>query len=210
MISVLNLIQVWLKNLETWSEFPEIAELYLESNWNLIFFPQLDSADEQAAAIRRELDGRKQRVTEMERNRKLMPKFVLKEMESLYTEELGSSINLLMANLESLPVSKGSMDSKYGLGIKKKYNHRWVAPAWNFKWKAVTYENTHQKSPLSFRRLEATSKEGGIDWQCQSTRKQGGKATRKNNGIKLARNRYRRMDDVAGGEFLLIESYRRK
>lgn len=68
-----------------------------------------------------------QRVTEMERNRKLMPKFVLKEMESLYIEELKSSINLLMANLESLPVSKGSMDSKYGLGIKKKYNHRWVA-----------------------------------------------------------------------------------
>lgn len=86
--------------------------------------PQLDSADEQAAAIRRELDGRMQRVTEMERNRKLMPKFVLKEMESLYIEELKSSINLLMANLESLPVSKGSMDSKYGLGIKKKYNHR--------------------------------------------------------------------------------------
>lgn len=36
-----------------------------------------------------------------------MPKFVLKEMESLYIEELKSSINLLMANLESLPVSKG-------------------------------------------------------------------------------------------------------
>jgi calcium-dependent secretion activator len=49
----------------------------------------------------------------MEHNRKLMPKFVLKEMESLYIEELKSSINLLMANLESLPVSKGSMDSKF-------------------------------------------------------------------------------------------------
>ncbi|XP_045488069.1 calcium-dependent secretion activator isoform X11 [Pieris rapae] len=75
----------------------------------------LDSADEQAAAIRRELDGRMQKVNEMERNRKLMPKFVLKEMESLYIEELKSSINLLMANLESLPVSKGGADSKYGL-----------------------------------------------------------------------------------------------
>ncbi|KAL0267754.1 UNVERIFIED_CONTAM: hypothetical protein PYX00_009930 [Menopon gallinae] len=85
---------------------------------------QLDSADEQAAAIRRELDGRMQKVAEMERNRKLMPKFVLKEMESLYIEELKSSINLLMANLESLPVSKGSMDSKYGLQKLKKYNHR--------------------------------------------------------------------------------------
>ncbi|KAJ8980725.1 hypothetical protein NQ317_019220 [Molorchus minor] len=65
-----------------------------------------------------------QRVAEMEKNRKLMPKFVLKEMESLYIEELKSSINLLMANLESLPVSKGSMDSKYGLHKIKRYNHR--------------------------------------------------------------------------------------
>jgi hypothetical protein len=54
-----------------------------------------------------------------------MPKFVLKEMESLYIEELKSSINLLMANLESQPVSKGSMDSKYGLQKLKKYNHRY-------------------------------------------------------------------------------------
>nr|XP_034836731.1 calcium-dependent secretion activator isoform X2 [Maniola hyperantus] len=84
----------------------------------------LDSADEQAAAIRRELDGRMQKVNEMEKNRKLMPKFVLKEMESLYVEELKSSINLLMANLESLPVSKGGADSKYGLHKIKRYNHR--------------------------------------------------------------------------------------
>jgi hypothetical protein len=55
-----------------------------------------------------------------------MPKFVLKEMESLYIEELKSSINLLMANLESLPVSKGSMDSKYGLQKLKRYNHRYA------------------------------------------------------------------------------------
>lgn len=61
---------------------------------------------------------------ELFQNRKLMPKFVLKEMESLYIEELKSSINLLMANLESLPVSKGSMDSKYGLQKLKRYNHR--------------------------------------------------------------------------------------
>lgn len=85
---------------------------------------KLDSADEQAAAIRRELDGRMQRVGEMEKNRKLMPKFVLKEMEPLYIEELKASINLLMANLESLPVSKGSLDSKFGMQKLKRYNHR--------------------------------------------------------------------------------------
>ncbi|XP_065559138.1 calcium-dependent secretion activator-like isoform X3 [Artemia franciscana] len=83
---------------------------------------QLDSLDEQAAAIRRELDGRFQKVSEMERNRKMMPKFVLKEMESLYIEEQKSAINLLMANLESLPVSKGSADSKYGLSKIRRYN----------------------------------------------------------------------------------------
>ncbi|KAL7290105.1 hypothetical protein TKK_0015827 [Trichogramma kaykai] len=84
----------------------------------------LDSADEQAAAIRRELDGRVQKVNEMEKNRKLMPRFLLKEMESLYIEELKTSINQLMANLESLPVSKGSIDGKYGLQKLKRYNHR--------------------------------------------------------------------------------------
>ncbi|XP_001604604.4 calcium-dependent secretion activator isoform X2 [Nasonia vitripennis] len=84
----------------------------------------LDSSDEQAAAIRRELDGRVQKVNEMEKNRKLMPKFLLKEMESLYIEELKSSINQLMVNLEALPVSKGSIDGKYGLQKLKRYNHR--------------------------------------------------------------------------------------
>lgn len=53
-----------------------------------------------------------------------MPRFLLKEMESLYIEELKTSINQLMQNLESLPVSKGSIDGKYGLQKLKRYNHR--------------------------------------------------------------------------------------
>ncbi|XP_074603167.1 calcium-dependent secretion activator 1 isoform X3 [Brevipalpus obovatus] len=85
---------------------------------------QLDSADEQAAAIRRELDGRIQRISEMERNKKMMPKFVLKEMDLLYVEEMRSSISQLMGNLESLPVSKGGADGKYGIQKLKRYNHR--------------------------------------------------------------------------------------
>ncbi|CAG0887234.1 unnamed protein product [Cyprideis torosa] len=84
---------------------------------------QLESADEQAAAIRRELDSRLQHVSEMERNRKLMPRFILKEMEMLYLEECKNQISVLMHNLESLPVSnKGSTDSKYGLNRIKKPN----------------------------------------------------------------------------------------
>ncbi|KAH0502595.1 Calcium-dependent secretion activator 1, partial [Microtus ochrogaster] len=66
----------------------------------------LDNPDEQAAQIRRELDGRLQMADQIARERKF-PKFVSKEMENMYIEELKSSVNLLMANLESMPVSKG-------------------------------------------------------------------------------------------------------
>ncbi|XP_069906748.1 calcium-dependent secretion activator 1 isoform X13 [Oryctolagus cuniculus] len=67
---------------------------------------QLDNPDEQAAQIRRELDGRLQMADQIAKERKF-PKFVSKEMENMYIEELKSSVNLLMANLESMPVSKG-------------------------------------------------------------------------------------------------------
>ncbi|KAF7702047.1 calcium-dependent secretion activator 2 isoform X2 [Silurus meridionalis] len=66
---------------------------------------QLDNVDEQAAQIRRELDGRLQLTDRIARERKF-PKFISKDMEMIYVEELRSSINLLMANLESLPVAK--------------------------------------------------------------------------------------------------------
>uniref|UniRef100_A0A669CNV5 Ca2+-dependent activator protein for secretion a n=2 Tax=Oreochromis niloticus TaxID=8128 RepID=A0A669CNV5_ORENI len=64
---------------------------------------QLDNPDEQAAQIRRELDGRLQMADQIAR----FPRFVSREMEAMYIEELRSSVNLLMANLESMPVSKG-------------------------------------------------------------------------------------------------------
>ncbi|KAJ8259775.1 hypothetical protein GJAV_G00173270 [Gymnothorax javanicus] len=67
---------------------------------------RLDNPDEQAAQIRRELDGRLQMADQIARGGKF-PKFVSKEMEAMYIEELKSSVNLLMANLESMPVSKG-------------------------------------------------------------------------------------------------------
>ncbi|KAE8615981.1 hypothetical protein XENTR_v10008678 [Xenopus tropicalis] len=72
---------------------------------------QLDNADEQAAQIRRELDGRLQVADRIAKERKFT-KFLTKEMESMYIEELRSSVNLLMANLESLPVSKGGTEFK--------------------------------------------------------------------------------------------------
>ncbi|XP_048344287.1 calcium-dependent secretion activator 1 isoform X21 [Sphaerodactylus townsendi] len=72
---------------------------------------QLDNPDEQAAQIRRELDGRLQMADQIAKERKF-PKFVSKEMENMYIEELKSSVNLLMANLESMPVSKGGSEFK--------------------------------------------------------------------------------------------------
>ncbi|CAF1557808.1 unnamed protein product, partial [Adineta ricciae] len=69
---------------------------------------QLDNNDEQAATIRRELDGRMKQAESLQRQRGLMPKFVHKEMETLYIDELKKSINDLMSNLESLPVRGGS------------------------------------------------------------------------------------------------------
>ncbi|KRZ93635.1 Calcium-dependent secretion activator [Trichinella sp. T8] len=73
---------------------------------------QLDNTDEQAASIRRELDSRMQLVQEMARDRKLMPKFVVKDMETLYLDEVRASINLLISNLESVPVNPKQSSAK--------------------------------------------------------------------------------------------------
>uniref|UniRef100_A0A8C5HB87 Calcium dependent secretion activator 2 n=1 Tax=Gouania willdenowi TaxID=441366 RepID=A0A8C5HB87_GOUWI len=75
---------------------------------------QLDNVDEQAAQIRRELDGRLQLAEQIARERRY-PQFVSADMEVLYVDELRSAVNLLMANLESLPVSKGGPDFKQKL-----------------------------------------------------------------------------------------------
>uniref|UniRef100_A0A8C2XHS3 Calcium dependent secretion activator 2 n=1 Tax=Cyclopterus lumpus TaxID=8103 RepID=A0A8C2XHS3_CYCLU len=75
---------------------------------------QLDNVDEQAAQIRRELDGRLQLAEKISKERR-HPKFTSADMEPLYVEELRSAVNLLMANLESLPVSKGGPDFKQKL-----------------------------------------------------------------------------------------------
>ncbi|XP_037107094.1 calcium-dependent secretion activator 1 isoform X2 [Syngnathus acus] len=68
---------------------------------------QLDNPDEQAAQIRRELDGRLQMADQITRLGGRFPRFASRDMEAMFVEELRSSVNLLMANLESMPVSKG-------------------------------------------------------------------------------------------------------
>ncbi|XP_078487946.1 calcium-dependent secretion activator 1-like isoform X2 [Ciona intestinalis] len=86
---------------------------------------QLDSTDEQAAAIRRELDGRMHAADKIEGQRRF-PKFYRKgneveaHLQGQYIDELRSQVNLLMANLESLPVSRGSNDKSYPLrGLRR-------------------------------------------------------------------------------------------
>ncbi|KAG7999527.1 Calcium-dependent secretion activator 1 [Nibea albiflora] len=61
---------------------------------------QLDNPDEQAAQIRRELDGRLQMADQIARHGGRFPRFASREMEAMFIEELRSSVNLLMANLE--------------------------------------------------------------------------------------------------------------
>ena len=54
-------------------------------------------------------------------NKKLMPKFVLKEMESLYIEEMTQQINTLKNNLEMLPVQQNKpSESKISLAKFKR------------------------------------------------------------------------------------------
>ncbi|KAG7242990.1 hypothetical protein INR49_017410, partial [Caranx melampygus] len=62
----------------------------------------LDNLDEQAAQIRRELDGRLQMADQIARGGKF-PKFVSKEMEAMYIEELKSSVVIMeVQGLKSL------------------------------------------------------------------------------------------------------------
>uniref|UniRef100_A0AC34QCC0 Calcium-dependent secretion activator n=1 Tax=Panagrolaimus sp. JU765 TaxID=591449 RepID=A0AC34QCC0_9BILA len=66
---------------------------------------QLDNPDEQAAAIRREVATREESLRDMPKLKRIMPRFVVKDMETLFIDEVRQSINLLISNLESVPVT---------------------------------------------------------------------------------------------------------
>ena len=55
-------------------------------------------------------------------NRKLMPKFVLKDMEGLFIEEMNIAVSTLRNNLESLPVQQGGKSENSTLTRKM----RWI------------------------------------------------------------------------------------
>lgn len=66
---------------------------------------QLDNSDEQAASIRREVAFREETLRDLPKLKKIMPKFVVKDMETLFIDEVRQSINQLISNLESVPVT---------------------------------------------------------------------------------------------------------
>ncbi|KAL3315571.1 hypothetical protein Ciccas_005794 [Cichlidogyrus casuarinus] len=78
----------------------------------------LDNGDEQAAQVRRELDGQLQRVDELSATRRL-PKLVVKDMETLYVDELRKMVNELMLRLEAVPVTRGGTSSSFQSKFKK-------------------------------------------------------------------------------------------
>ncbi|CAK5046691.1 unnamed protein product [Meloidogyne enterolobii] len=78
---------------------------------------QLDNPDEQAAAIRREVATREETLRDIPRLKRVMPKFVVKDMDTLFIDEVRQSINLLISNLESVPVAP-----RQTLGRKKEKN----------------------------------------------------------------------------------------
>ena len=62
-------------------------------------------------------------------NRKLMPKFVLKDMEGLFIEEMNIAVSTLRNNLESLPVQQGGKSENSTLTRKM----RWInTPRYDF------------------------------------------------------------------------------
>ena len=96
----------------------------------------MDVADEQAASIRREVELRRDLLAELTKDRKRMPRFVVKDMETLYVDEVPgycshgyciaqvrASINLLHTNLESVPIIKDGRGQ-----LKKNPKSRYVAP----------------------------------------------------------------------------------
>lgn len=60
--------------------------------------------------------------------KRIMPKFVVKDMETLFIDEVRQSINLLISNLESVPVAPRGQS--HGIGGRKgkegKSRSRWV------------------------------------------------------------------------------------
>ncbi|CAH8485276.1 unnamed protein product [Heterobilharzia americana] len=93
---------------------------------------QLDNADEQAAQVRRELDGQLQAVEELSRNRQF-PRLVVKDMESLYTDELRKMVGELMLRLESVPVTRGSSSFQKFKKVSRSQTVGTNSPSLNYK-----------------------------------------------------------------------------
>ena len=70
-----------------------------------------------------------------------MPKFVLKDMEGLFIEEMNIAITTLRNNLESLPVQQGSKGDTSTLSKKMKWMNGKYAKNSNSK-RQISYSRT--------------------------------------------------------------------
>ncbi|CBY12683.1 unnamed protein product [Oikopleura dioica] len=97
-------------------QWEEDREGYIKERF---MYKNLENGDEQAAAIRRELDSRRQFCDKVMRDR-LFPKFLVPDGKSqlewnkIYVEEQRQAVNVLMQNLESMPVTKRLENTNYG------------------------------------------------------------------------------------------------
>ncbi|KAH8853555.1 Calcium-dependent secretion activator 1 [Schistosoma japonicum] len=92
---------------------------------------QLDNVDEQAAQVRRELDGQLQTVEEISRTRQF-PRLVVKDMESLYADELRKMVGELMLRLESVPVTRGSSSFQKFKKVNRSQNPSTNSPSLSY------------------------------------------------------------------------------
>ncbi|XP_063713044.1 calcium-dependent secretion activator 1-like isoform X2 [Symsagittifera roscoffensis] len=97
---------------ELYNMFQGVLGIKRYEHQQLYSLMQLDSADEQSSVIRKELNARKQYAEGLAKTKKL-PKFLHKGMDQMFMEEINSQIQMLMHNLDCLPVSsaRGAMSS---------------------------------------------------------------------------------------------------
>ncbi|XP_075258532.1 calcium-dependent secretion activator 2-like isoform X2 [Convolutriloba macropyga] len=89
---------------ELYNMFQGVLGIKRYEHQQLYSLMQLDSADEQSSVIRKELNARKQYAEGLAKTKKL-PKFLHKGMDQMFMEEISSQIQMLMHNLDCLPVS---------------------------------------------------------------------------------------------------------
>lgn len=83
----------------------------------------------------------------------MMPKFVVKDMETLYIDEVRSSINLLISNLESVPVTPKGSGGGGSRKTKERSRSRYLRLYVRVSDRTFFYTNTYHRRSC-FRRCQ--------------------------------------------------------